>query len=628
MSDIGFRLLGDNSNFRAMIDSSNNALTKFNGALGLLGTGLGTAAVVGFFKTVAERAGDLQDLSDRLGVSTDHLQAFDFAVRQAGGSSEQANQAWDKGRKALDNLAAGNEAAEKQFTAIGLSAKDFVGLDLPGALEKIAQGYVNNANSAGAYDAITDILGSKSAPALLAVINELGGNGFPALIEALDATGNKIESDTIRQLDALGDRVEAVKGRVMAWGSTLLGWVMNIGEGLGALVGNAVNVLQGLDVSNLEVSAKKATKAIAELEPQFAKLTAEGKKQILQELEKAKAEDEKLSKEKQLLFLKSDLLDIDDQLRKSGLKQQEIDGLRVMREVTVKDIKGVQKDLDADAKKHAERMEQMTAKEIEDKRELLTHAQQIAQLKQDEIGWVTLLKEKGLEETDRQRYQYELAQTRGTLREVEKEQVKEIADKTKATAEADAKRAEEYAKMSPLQVAQAEHARIGVEMADIQKGAVNGLTTAEIERLNVMNQQRNALQDQINLALRYTEVTRTGKGYDQQSDDSLEGVRQRLRSQLDNIKAMDFSRPGGVGGKGKLPEQYLLESELFNLNKEIKERDDVRDYASRFGEQKTRQRFGDTLTDKALRDWTDQQTATTTAVQDIQQRLALLFPKK
>jgi hypothetical protein len=125
-----------------------------------------------------------------------------------------------------------------------------------------------------------------------------------------------------------------------------------------------------------------------------------------------------------------------------------------------------------------------------------------------------------------------------------------------------------------------------------------------------------------------TTVTRTGKGYDQQSDDSLEGVRNRLKSDIQRIQREDFGVAGGVGGKGKPAELYLLENELFNLEKEIKERDQVRDYANRYGEQRTRQQFGDTLTDKALRDWADNSASIKISIQDIQERLANLLPKK
>lgn len=573
MSDIGFKLNGDNSNFRAMIDHSSNAVTKFNGMLGQIGMGVSAAAVLGFFKSVTEKAGAIQDLSDRLNVSTDALQSFNYVVQQAGGTSEQAVQAWDKGRKALDNLAVGNEAASKQFAALGLNAKNFVGLNLDQSLELIARGFVENKDAAGAYDAITDILGSKSAPALMSALVSLGTDGFGAFIAGAKEAGQVMETDTIKKLDEAGDSLARMQGQLTVGGSVILGWFMKFADGVGTVAANMVNSFQGLDIVPLEESAVRAVKKLESVLPPIQQLTAEGKKQIVTEMEKSRLGDAELERGERLKLLKADLGTIEEQLATSGLSQYEIDGLRLMQAETKKLIKADEKVMDAEEAKHRERMEQMTVKEIEDARALLTTGEQIALLKEDEAGWLAVLADKSGTVAQNQNAEYELALTRAAMR--------------------------------PLEIA------------------------AEQERLAVLQAQQDVMAGQLQTAKAITvEVSRTGKGYDAQSDVALGGVEDRLKEQIEKLKRDAFGKSWGVGGTGKTPEQYLLENELFNLQKETNQRKEVQDFASRFGEDKARAKFGDTLTDRALRDWSDEQTATKVGVQNIEELLRTAFGKK
>jgi hypothetical protein len=571
---IGVELTGDNAKFAGMIDGSIGVVNKFNQVLGALGVGISLGGLISFFKEVADKTGKIQDLSERLGASTDALQAFSYASQQAGATTEQATAAWDKAKRAVDSLVAGEATAAKMFGRIGLSAKDFIGLNMDQSLERIASGYRANEGAAGAYEAVTDILGSKTAPRLNTVLLQLGAEGFQAFIDQAQKAGHLIGGETIKAVDTFGDALEREKGRLNTWGANAAGVAIVLQSIPKALVA-IIEKSTGIDIpfAGLEKKVEKAVEKTKELLPQIEILTAEGKKQILQQMESARLGDEKLSREERMKLLKADLATIDEQLAKSGLTQFEIDGLRVMQAETKKLIKGDEKVLDADAKKHAERMEEMTAKEIADRRALLTTEERIAELKSDEAGWVAVLAEKGIEASVRQNAEYELAKTRADMR--------------------------------PLEAA------------------------AERDRLAILQAQEGVLEQQLATAKAITlTVSRTGKSYEQQSDDSLEGVRNRLRQQIDQLKREDFGRPGGVGGKGKPAELYLLESELSNLDKEFSQRQEVRDYASRFGEQKARQQFGDTLTEKSLRDWTDLSSRSTTALEDIQQRLQLLFPKK
>ena len=73
-----------------------------------------------------------------------------------------------------------------------------------------------------------------------------------------------------------------------------------------------------------------------------------------------------------------------------------------------------------------------------------------------------------------------------------------------------------------------------------------------------------------------------------------------------------------------------INQELGAIEAELETRHKVQNWASRFGESATRQKFGDALTDKSLRDFNDNAVATRTTLESIDQRMEAsgLFPKR
>lgn len=288
MSEINVKLGGDNSEFRGMVDNSIGYIDKFGQSFKDLIPVASAALVVGFFKSVAEEAGKLQDLADRLQVSTEALQAFDFAVKQAGGNSEQAAMVWDKSRKAIDELVAGSEPMIANFAKINLTAADFLGLNYEQALEKIARAYSESADQAGAYAAVIEILGAKAAPKLMAAIKDLSEKGFPGLKKSFDGMMNP---EAVSMLDGFGDsiaRIGAVAKNAVANG--IAGFMQAL-QNIADVPGKALIVLNGY-MNGVSISfdeaypkAEKAAEAIAKVGAASTVTAAE-----LQKLAKASAD--------------------------------------------------------------------------------------------------------------------------------------------------------------------------------------------------------------------------------------------------------------------------------------------------------------------------------------------------
>jgi hypothetical protein len=257
---------GDTSGLEKAVDRATTVVGSFQSALGKIGLTIGAAAVVGFFKSVIDHAGKLNDLSESTGASTDAIQGFSHAVRLAGGQVEDAGRVLQNVRNKVDELAIGNKEATKSFAQLGLSQKDLVGIPLEQALEKIAKAYVANKDQAGAYSGLIDIVGNKSAK-LMAVLEDLGANGFGTLEARARDAGQMIEGQLIRQLDEAGDRLEEMKGRLIVGGSEVLGFFDKVAQGLGAMAAVVVNWSEGIDTAHAKgaVSAQKAEAAIVKV---------------------------------------------------------------------------------------------------------------------------------------------------------------------------------------------------------------------------------------------------------------------------------------------------------------------------------------------------------------------------
>ncbi len=196
-----------------------------------------------------------------------------------------------------------------QFAAIGLSAQDFIGLSLDQSLEKIAKGYAENKDAAGAYAAVTDILGSKSSPHLNAVLGQLATEGFAGLTAAAKAAGQVMEADGIARMDEFGDRAEALKGQLQTFGAGIFNFFAKGAEAVGGLVAVAVNGIQGIDndFSGLEKSAAKAEAAIRVVGPSLAQITRELAEQKKMIEERDAAELKGLSNLEKIKLLTTDI---------------------------------------------------------------------------------------------------------------------------------------------------------------------------------------------------------------------------------------------------------------------------------------------------------------------------------
>lgn len=242
-------------------------------------------------------------------------------------------------------------------------------------------------------------------------------------------------------------------------------------------------------------------------------------------------------------------------------------------------------------------------------------------------------KAEGLDVTERIRRVEEL---RGKLKEVEKKANSDNVEIAKLLLKGTANlNAEEKLRLELLQ-GQTTQKKLDYEIGElVQKQLAGMLNPAEKERLAVLVGQSDEIQKQLagmaglnKEVANFISLARSGREADDQSTIALEGALKRAKSQL-QVLDRDTSYQTAFAASAKNPLFYTLQMEVQRMENELDARKRVTGYASTYGEDAARYKFGDTLTDKALRDMQDDAARTRTALESIERRMkgSALFRK-
>jgi hypothetical protein len=200
-----------------------------SGALGSLvplATGAGLAAMA---KGAIDAADDMNDLSQKTGVSVESLSKFQQAANASGTSIEGVGAAMIKLNR---NLATDNAGAAEAMTALGLSATDASGklkstdtimLEVADKFAKMPDG----ANKTAAAMALFGKAGADMIPLL---------NGGGKAITDLSAT---MTGAFAKGADSLNDKLAALQGKLLALG-------VNIGTALMPMLNVIADLVMGL----------------------------------------------------------------------------------------------------------------------------------------------------------------------------------------------------------------------------------------------------------------------------------------------------------------------------------------------------------------------------------------------
>lgn len=172
------------------------------------------AATAYAVKSAIDRADELYNAAQKIGVTTESLSGLEYAAKQAGVGLDELQGALAIMVKTQAAAAQGNDRAEQTWSAFGIAVKDSTGhlrdskdvlLDWANVFSQIPDGAEKTALAMRVF--------GKSGAELVPFLNE-GRAGITALIAEAERLGLVISDDTGRQADEFNDSVDRLRGSV------------------------------------------------------------------------------------------------------------------------------------------------------------------------------------------------------------------------------------------------------------------------------------------------------------------------------------------------------------------------------------------------------------------------------
>lgn len=174
-----------------------------------------------FGLSIVDAAGQIADLSARLGVSAEFLQEMQFAAKLSGASIEDVAGAVEKLSIARMKALSGDEKTIENFKKMGISMET-----------------IRNLGAEDLFKALGEPFAAGMDPQkLIGPFRELAGKGAGALIPAMvsgltDAAqqarelGIVIDTDVVDALDDVADRIDTLKSVFMSFGASVIAYVV------------------------------------------------------------------------------------------------------------------------------------------------------------------------------------------------------------------------------------------------------------------------------------------------------------------------------------------------------------------------------------------------------------------
>ena len=200
--------------FKSEVESIGKSISKssaswFGGFTITAGDVMGAlSAVAGFAGDVVGLGGDLQDMSDRTGLSIEAIGELGHAAGLTGSSMADVEAGARKMQDTLAQAAGGSDTAQAALKKLGVTSQQLSGMSTDQQMMKLADGIAAIKDPAQRTAAVMDVFG-KSGTKLLPMLQG-GSKGLEEFREQARNMG-RLTSDQAAALDNLGDSFDLLK---------------------------------------------------------------------------------------------------------------------------------------------------------------------------------------------------------------------------------------------------------------------------------------------------------------------------------------------------------------------------------------------------------------------------------
>lgn len=236
------------------------------------------AAIEEIARKTIEYGSKVQDLSNRLGISTDAVQQWDYALKLNGSSIDAAAGFFEKLAISREKALRGSESEIQHFRKLGISLEDLKTKRLENLGGSIAQAF----EMGDPQELISSLrsVGGKGAGELVAAFRD----GLAGLLDEAPL----ISEENIAKLARMDDMFTKMGVTIKVWAASAIEFIVGLGGALVGLVDGPITVAFGMlnglmdGISQIDLkhpieSAKRLSQAVFE-DTQFAVLRLQQRK--------------------------------------------------------------------------------------------------------------------------------------------------------------------------------------------------------------------------------------------------------------------------------------------------------------------------------------------------------------
>lgn len=230
------------------LDEVDTSLSKLTDRANLLIKTLAGLAIVkeatSFVTGVVEMGAKVYDTANRLGVGTDELQAFDYAAKLVGVTSDQAARSLQYLERAVGEQQSGAKGAGTELAKLGIQTKDAAGNTKPMAqlLPDIADAFAKLKSEPEQVAFAMKVFGGRSA-AMVPILKQ-GSAGLRKVYDEFERLGGGLHKDFLdaakeadRGMIRLSLGIDMAKSRIVLGLLPAFEWLLNAGMAVSKWLG-------------------------------------------------------------------------------------------------------------------------------------------------------------------------------------------------------------------------------------------------------------------------------------------------------------------------------------------------------------------------------------------------------
>ncbi len=228
MADIWVNILGDASKLKGELDKASGHVSNFSekiGSIGKIATIAGTAITGAFTAIVIKtvNTGDaLNDVSERTGVTVEHLSTLKYACEQNGTSLDTLETGLKFLTRTMNDASEGNVKAQGTFADLGVEYLDAEGKLRPvdEVMKDVATSIAAMKNPAEQAATAMELFGARSGTDLVPLLKQ-GGDGITEYQGKAKDLGIEMSTASAQGADKFKDSISDLTGSLSGVGRTV-----------------------------------------------------------------------------------------------------------------------------------------------------------------------------------------------------------------------------------------------------------------------------------------------------------------------------------------------------------------------------------------------------------------------